>query len=290
MKSTYRYKPLTEPLVFWAFVDDYMARRKDLKPKTINLMVDARLAISQVWDKNTDMRLVTPGDADDLYIGLKDRYSPNWASRTMRYAHQFFEAAFRKRLILYNPFRGIDTPEVVDSAKVFFVTREVIDHVIANSEKPLALALAFARYGGLRCPSELRTLRWEHFQHDRFMVQSHKTEWRRTKPYRWVPLYPELRRFIPENHPKTGVLWKDMNPKWVFGRLTAKLKRLGIKPWPKLLPNLRASRQTELVSQFPLHVVCEWMGNSAIVAIKHYLQVTEEHYKAASEGWTKMTP
>jgi hypothetical protein len=55
-----------------------------------------------------------------------------------------------------------------------------------------------------------------------------------------------------------------------------------LKPWPKLFQNLRSSRETELTQKFPLHVVCAWMGNSQLVAAKHYLQVTDEHFRAAT--------
>ena len=51
--------------------------------------------------------------------------------------------------------------------------------------------------------------------------------------------------------------------------------------WPKLFYNLWASRQTELTARFPLHVVCGWIGNSAPIADKHYLQITDDHYADA---------
>ena len=60
------------------------------------------------------------------------------------------------------------------------------------------------------------------------------------------------------------------------------IKRAGLKPWPKLFHNLRASRQTELAQTFPEHVVCEWIGNSRAVAREHYLRVTEEDYLNAA--------
>ncbi len=44
---------------------------------------------------------------------------------------------------------------------------------------------------------------------------------------------------------------------------------------------MRASRQTELESQFPLHVVCSWLGNSESVAKDSYLLVTDSHFQAA---------
>ncbi len=35
------------------------------------------------------------------------------------------------------------------------------------------------------------------------------------------------------------------------------------------------------MNDFPIQVVCEWIGNSQLVAQKHYLQVTDEHFKKA---------
>ena len=62
------------------------------------------------------------------------------------------------------------------------------------------------------------------------------------------------------------------------------LERAGVEPWPKLFHNLRATRQTELQQRFPVHVVCTWLGNTQAVAMKHYLQVTEEHFAEAIGG------
>ncbi|MBI1314502.1 hypothetical protein GC176_24685 [bacterium] len=60
------------------------------------------------------------------------------------------------------------------------------------------------------------------------------------------------------------------------------IHRAGLKPWPKLFQNLRSTRETELAEDFPLHVVCAWIGNSQPVAAKHYLQVTGEHFERAA--------
>jgi hypothetical protein len=60
------------------------------------------------------------------------------------------------------------------------------------------------------------------------------------------------------------------------------IRRAGLEPWPKLFQNLRASRETELAAEYPLHVVCAWIGNSALIAQKHYLQVTEGDFERAT--------
>ena len=57
-----------------------------------------------------------------------------------------------------------------------------------------------------------------------------------------------------------------------------------MQPWPKLFQNLRSTRETELADDFPMHVVCQWIGNSQPIAAKHYLQVTEDHFTKALQN------
>ncbi len=60
--------------------------------------------------------------------------------------------------------------------------------------------------------------------------------------------------------------------------------------WPKLWQNLRSTRETELAEQFPMHVVCAWIGNSQLVAAKHDLQVTDDHFVEAAEAKSQLQP
>lgn len=62
------------------------------------------------------------------------------------------------------------------------------------------------------------------------------------------------------------------------------VKRAGLDSWPRPFHNLRASRQTELEESFPSHVVCAWLGNSTVIARKHYLQVTADHFAKAVQN------
>jgi len=59
--------------------------------------------------------------------------------------------------------------------------------------------------------------------------------------------------------------------------------------WPKLFHNLRASRETELAAEHPIHVVCAWIGNSQQIAAKHYLQVTDADFEKARRASTHET-
>ena len=77
------------------------------------------------------------------------------------------------------------------------------------------------------------------------------------------------------------------------GSTTSACKRLrkcwrrALTPWEKPFVNCRTRRETELAEPFPIHVVCAWIGNSQPVAAKHYLQVTDDHFRQATEGAPK---
>jgi hypothetical protein len=73
--------------------------------------------------------------------------------------------------------------------------------------------------------------------------------------------------------------WKNSNLRTEMTRL---LRRAGVSGWPRLFHSMRASRQTELQREFPLHVVCSWLGNSPRIAQQSYLLVTEDDFAKAA--------
>jgi hypothetical protein len=105
-----------------------------------------------------------------------------------------------------------------------------------------------------------------------------------------VPIFPELRPHLlaarEAAEPDATWVCRATTAANLRTRLGRIIRRAGLKPWPKLWHNLRASRQTELAEQFPSHVVCQWLGNSPAIAARHYLQTTEEHYERAADGNT----
>jgi integrase len=123
----------------------------------------------------------------------------------------------------------------------------------------------------------------------RIIVRSPKTEHHEGKETRTIPIFPEIRTYLErawDEAPEGAV--------YVIGRyrnsnanLRTQLKRIiaaaGRKAWPKLFQNLRSTRETELAEDWPIHVVCAWIGNSEAVARNHYLQVTDEHYEKAAQ-------
>jgi integrase len=176
-------------------------------------------------------------------------------------------------------------------ARMYFVTADEAKKVLdACPDAQWRLIFALCRYGGLRCPSEVLLLKWADidWERHRMIVHSPKTEHHQGKDMRQVPLFPELVLYLQEafDHAPAGTEYVITRYRKHNSNLRSHFKRIickaQLKPWPKLFQNLRSSRETELTEKFPLHVVCAWMGNSQAVAAKHYLQVTDEHFKIAA--------
>lgn len=174
-----------------------------------------------------------------------------------------------------------------NAARGFFVTREAAEAVAAKCpDVQWRVIFALCRYGGLRCPSEVLGLRWADvvWDRNRMVVRSPKTEGHEGKGQRVVPLFPELR-------PPLLAAFEAAEPGAEFvvtryrlanvnlrTQLNKIIARAGLRAWPRLFQNLRASCATELVQRFPAHVVGAWLGHSVAIAERHYLQIRDAHF------------
>ncbi|MEK6216006.1 MAG: site-specific integrase, partial [Boseongicola sp.] len=280
-----------------AFLDAYIEGRSNLKPKTKRNYEVTRKHLINHFGRERLLAEITPGEADEWREALREKLSAATVSREVKRARQFFRAALRKRLITDNPFTDLSSPAQVNASRAYFITTAIIEKVIeACPDAEWRLIVALSRYGGLRCPSEHLSLKWGDvdWDHNRVTIRSPKTEHHAGGESRVIPLFPELRAhlealFFDEERAGTEHIitrYHDRNAN-LRTQLLRIIKGAGVKPWPKLFHNLRASRQTELTARFPLHVVCEWIGNSAPIADKHYLQVTDDHY---ADAVTTTTP
>ncbi len=281
------------------FVDEYIGKRKDVKPHTKQVYEQIRRSLVDYFGATRSMDKITPGDCDDwrLWMLTDQKLAENTVRRRCSGARQFFRAAVRRRLISENPFadmKGCSSVEVRD--REYFVTREEAQRVLdACPDAQWRLLFALSRFGGLRCPSEHLGLRWQDidWERSRATVRSPKTEGK-GKASRVVPLFPELRPYLEE-------VWEQADPGSTYvitryrdsnSNLRTQLHRIirkaGLEPWPKLFQNLRATRETELAETYPMHVVCSWIGNTPAVARKHYLQTTEEHFQRATGDKTAL--
>ena len=200
--------------------------------------------------------------------------------------------ALRKRLILENPFadmKGIAVRE--NKSRDFFITRDMATAVLnACPDTEWKLLFALARFGGLRTPSEPLTLRWSDvdWERSRIRVSSVKTAHHEGHAERWVPMFPELKPLLEQAFDEAADGAEYVINRYRSGNTNLRtfmhriIRRAGLTPWGKTFQNLRSSRQTELVAErYDIQDVCDWLGNSPAVALRHYLQRNDAGYKRA---------
>ncbi len=278
------------------FLDAYI-KQQNSKPSTLVFYGHTQRNLIEFFGKSKLLREINKGHAEEWRLNLvKQGLSESTIQRRCGVAKQFFRFAVNKELIPFNPFSELKSGSQVNQSRIYFITREHAAKVIdACPDAQWRLLFALSRFGGLRNPSETLSLRWEDINWDtlRMNVRSPKTEHHPGGESRMVPIFPELRPFLEE-------CWEIAEPgtEFVITRYRSKkqnlrthlmriVKRAGLEPWAKLWHNLRATRQTELMEAFPSHVVCKWIGNSIKIAEKHYLQVTDEHFKKATQNPTQ---
>ncbi len=181
----------------------------------------------------------------------------------------------------------------VNKTREHFVTKDDVNKIVEFCpDAEWRLIVALARYGGLRTPSETFSLRWGDvdWERTRLRVTSPKTAHHPDGGSRTFPLFPELRPYLEEcwDAAEPGATFVIAKHRLASANLRTQMLRImdraGVKPWPRLFQNMRASRETELTQSHPLHVVVAWIGNSAAIAAKHYLQVTDADFDRAAEG------
>ena len=277
------HKPLDE------FLSEYIVGKAGLAANTIRNLEQSRRILGEFFGTDRPLHTITGGDADRFREHLvRNEYAQATVSREVKRARQFFNFALRLKLIGENPFTDVKAGSQVNEARFFYVgydlTKAILD---ACPDADWQLIIALCRFGGLRCPTELQGLTWGDIDWSeaggRVVIKAKKTA-ARSFPL-WRELRPHLAMAFERAEP--GAVYvvsryrqDNANLRTQFLRI---LDRAGIPSWPRLFQNLRSSRETELAHYFPLHLVCKWIGNSEVVAKKHYLQMTDEDFEKATQ-------
>ncbi|WP_144059914.1 tyrosine-type recombinase/integrase [Rhodopirellula sallentina] len=297
-------KRVSRDLTVAAWIDEYVAEREDVKPSTKLTYSRGRAKLVDYFGKRKRLRDVTVEDARKWRIAIKtkgnlrDKDKPGLSEETTRkmtaLAKLFFGEAVSRGLIDSNPFDKLASTGQGNERNQHFVASETIENVMAYCPcGDWKLILALARYGGLRCPSELIPLRWSDVDLEgrKMTITAPKTEHHASGGIRVCPIFPELHRHLqaawdamPDGPTSPFVINRyrrsDQNLGTTFLKI---LTRAGVEPWPRLFQNLRASRETELMARYPAKDVASWLGNSVPTAMKHYAMATDEAFAAASD-------
>ncbi len=278
------------------FLTDYISSRSDVKPRTLITYENVKRNLLAAFDSDRQLDSFTLADGRYFrkWLGDTEKLSKNTARRRCGIARQMFTEAIRLNLITENPLEGIAVTVSKNNERQEFVSTETIDVVIDKCPSmEWKLLFVLARYCGLRIPSEIQNLTWDDilWESNRIRIRSPKTE-HLGKAERFVPIFPEMLKYLLDGAEQAAVgelyvfqnLRNHQNPGTAARRI---IKKAGVIPWKKTWTNLRSSRETELVKQFPIQDVCSWLGNSPKVALAHYLQTQDGQFELAANFKTK---
>jgi integrase len=284
------------PTSLGGFLDSYLRARTDLSRGSISNLTVARRWLETYFGVDRELGSITAGEAD-LYrswLGSEGGQAENTVRRLCSRAKQFFRAALRQRLITENPFGDMKKLAVgaSEDSRLFEIKEAMAQQILAACpDAHWRLIFALSRYGGMRVPSEICLLEWQHIDWDRgrILVNCTKTKHHRGRAIRETPIFPELRphleawqRACPKHQSKVLNSFVNAKTNLRTGLLKI-LKRAGIQPWPKLFQNLRATRSKELRRRFDPKVVAAWLGHTVDVADRHYYQVNDDDFREAIE-------
>ncbi|MBP3693044.1 MAG: site-specific integrase [Thermoguttaceae bacterium] len=250
---------------------------------------------------------LTQDDALKYYEYIQRVYARSTWGRRIKHIKTMFDLAVSLKWIEQNPFTKFKGSSTLTRTRDFFISTELAETVLrACPDARWRLLFSFARWGGLRMPSEVTYLRWSDilWQEDKIRISIPKKtsrfdEERGNFAQRYIPLFPEIRTALEEYRKKCGKKARsdaplfpeldgsDSSSAFLRKQFNHILKKNGIPVWPKLFNNLRATRDTELQEEYPLHKVCAWMGHTAEVSLRHYTQMREEDFHLASRPKSK---
>lgn len=313
-------KPREREIVTLGSLLDRVEAATVVKPGTLVTYRQAFDMLRDHFGSDTPLDSITPADADKWRKAIGEpftfvdaqgkkatkRLAAATLAKRVKVAKAVFTKGVKWGMISSSPFADLRAGSQANPDRAFYVPLETVRVILdacPNAEWRAVVGLS--RMAGLRCPSELVGLRWSDLNWERgaLTVRSPKTAGHEAHAVRMVPIDPELRAILQDlfeqAEPGSDVMLPshrdpDENLRTAVYRI---LSRAGVKPWPRLLHNMRASCATDWVERFPAHSVASWLGHSPTIAATHYLQARDAHFnlaagveKAAANPATHMHP
>ena len=171
-----------------AFIDRYITSRTDLKPRTLIKFNATKDYLIEHFGADRNIAKISEGEAEDFRIFLLSKKTGKSSGETMgentvrkhcQITKQFFNKAVKLKLISQNPFSELKATVQANKTRFFYIDQATIDKVIETAgDTEWKLIFALARFGGLRCPSEILELKWTDIDwaEEEMIVRSEKTE------------------------------------------------------------------------------------------------------------------
>jgi integrase len=158
-----------------AFLTDFTERRIDVKPATKEVWSQVARNLTDHFGADRDLATITEGDAEDFKMYLiGERLASTTVHKRLQFARMFFRGAMKRKLIANNPFAEVTAKAVMKADRERFIAREESTRLLAACPNVAwQTIVALCRFGGLRCPSEVLTLRWQDIDWERERVRIH---------------------------------------------------------------------------------------------------------------------
>ena len=280
--------------------DTCLKHKTTVKPRSLELYRRSQTIFFETFSPSEPIEKMTAEKLLEWKAALLTRFSPAGVAGHVKTAKMVFTWAVDHDWLTKNPMKKIPNGSFVNRENDRIMSMDEYAKLLATCpNQEWRTIMALARIGGLRCPSELKQLRWSdvNWTENRFLVHSPKTEGYEGHHERIVPLFPELRaelerhfsldetkdnEFVIEHYQRTS--WNLRNQFQVIAR------HAGLGTMIRPFDNMRMSRSNEVERQFGSKKETLWIGHSEKVMIKHYLVLEDKDYAEAAGKLGKQNP
>ena len=302
--------------------DIIACRASTVSKQTIEIWQQAEESLYRHFGRDRKVNTVTRIDAESFRSWLvahgrldgKGGLKPSTVWKRLQHVVSFFGTLAKDDVITKNPFDGLSMSPVVDEDRNEYVEEEFIYQVMdVLPDAEWRLIAALWRFGGLRGSSEPLLLKWRDVLWDKnkIIVNAKKTKRYEGKATRIIPIFPELVEPLREAFEQAAegdvyvvtkhapYYLRTVEDRSKLDKIKANLgsmfsdyvERAGLVPWPKIVNNLRASMENDLLNgkygTLSIQVITDWLGHSPKVMLKHYGRVRDKDFKQVTQRQAK---
>lgn len=263
------------------YVDEQRTR---VKESTLVSRITIFKRLEQFVDDSKRLKDFTELDAERLKVFLGTKVAPTTVSISLDAIRAFFRWAIKSEYIKENPFKDVRGNVRINREREAYVSVETAKNIMEKlPTQKWRLLFACWRFAGMRRgePFHLRENSFD-LENRVVIIYSPKTE-RSGKCFRKAPIVDELLDELKKGF--SFPFFEGIGEQNAYCLFAEKLENRGIPRWPRLIQNLRASFENDLVAKgIPAHVVADWMGHTVSVQEKHYLQVSKEYFERLTKS------
>lgn len=271
-------------------------KRKHIKDSTSRTYDHVKRRFFAFFKEKEYVESVTKERMEEFKAAQLETHGEATVCGTITKLRTIFNWAVKKGWIQESPMIGVSRGSFVNRQNDRFIKAEEYRRLLEYCPcLEWRVILALARYGGLRCPSEVLRLRWGdiNWAEGSLTVTSPKTEHHKGKESRVIPLFPEIKEelnelyFRDESEGMEFVINRYRDPERTnLGTQFARIvHQAGLPPIKRPFDNMRMSRSNEVKAKFGVYYETQWIGHSSKVGMDHYYDILPDDIQRGAE-WT----